>query len=585
MEVLHQETIKHIAIQIKTAIDTITSSNSADVSEIYHQLTTPPHLEMGHLAFPAFPLSKLLKKSPVQIAQTLASTITKSQFIEEIRPVGPYVNFFLNLKNVSPELILQINQGDFFKKTLIQNTEKIMIEYSQPNTHKILHVGHMRNLCLGNSLVRLNRYLGHQVIASTYPGDVGTHVAKCLWYLKYINKEALPTQNHGDWLGKIYVLASQAVEDQKDTEEESSTKQKLTEILRQLEEKKGEFYELWITTRQWSLDLFNRTYAWADVTFDRWYFESEVDSDSLKRVNQLKEGGLFIESQGAIGMDLSADNLGFCIVIKSDGTGMYSTKDIELAYRKFLEFGIDKSIYVVDNRQEFHFKQVFKVLEKIGFEHAKDCHHLQYDFVELPTGAMSSRSGNIIPLTDLTNQMEETIKSNFLNKYIGNWSDQEIQLTAHIIADGAIKYGMLKMDPNRKIVFIMDEWLKLDGDTGPYLQYVCARIHSMLEKYHFNANAPGDFALLNEPSEQALILKLMQFNTIIVQAAALNKPSLLCTFLYELAKIFNNFYAECPIGKADNPKMQLMRLHLSQATAKAIKTGLELLGIKTPVRM
>jgi len=162
MEVLHQETIKHIAIQIKTAIDTITSSNSADVSEIYHQLTTPPHLEMGHLAFPAFPLSKLLKKSPVQIAQTLASTITKSQFIEEIRPVGPYVNFFLNLKNVSPELILQINQGDFFKKTLIQNTEKIMIEYSQPNTHKILHVGHMRNLCLGNSLVRLNRYLGHK---------------------------------------------------------------------------------------------------------------------------------------------------------------------------------------------------------------------------------------------------------------------------------------------------------------------------------------------------------------------------------------------------------------------------------------
>ena len=284
-------------------------------------------------------------------------------------------------------------------------------------------------------------------------------------------------------------------------------------------------------------------------------------------------------------MDLSEDNLGFCIVIKSDGTGMYSTKDLELAFSKFAEFNLDKSIYVVDKRQEFHFKQVFKVLEKIGFNHAKDCYHLQYDFVELPTGAMSSRSGNIIPLTDLINQMEETIKVNFLNKYIGNWSDPEIKLTAHIIADGAIKYGMLKMDPNRKIVFSMDEWLKLDGDTGPYLQYVCARIHSMLEKYNFKSNSNCDYDVLSEPSEKSLVLKLMQFNTIVTQAATQSKPSLVCTYLYELSKIFNNFYAECPIGKADNPKIQVMRLNLSQAVSKIIEKGLDLLGIKTPVRM
>ena len=172
-----------------------------------------------------------------------------------------------------------------------------MIEYSQPNTHKILHVGHMRNLCLGNSLVRLNRYLGHQVIASTYPGDVGTHVAKCLWYLKYMNKETLPNHNQGDWLGKIYILATKAMEEQKDTDQEASNKQKLTMILNQLEEKKGEFYDLWQKTRQWSLDLFKQTYAWADVTFDRWYFESEVDSSSLKRANKLKDDVPFTEKK------------------------------------------------------------------------------------------------------------------------------------------------------------------------------------------------------------------------------------------------------------------------------------------------
>jgi len=585
MGILHQETVKHIAIHIKAAIDLLTSSDSVELSEIYHQMTTPPHMEMGHLAFPVFQLAKLLKKAPVQIAQTLATTIAKSAFIEDIQPAGPYVNFFLNLKQVSQDLIPQINQGVFFNKKLIHKTEKIMIEYSQPNTHKILHVGHMRNLCLGNSLVRLNKYLGHEVIASTYPGDVGTHVAKCLWYLKYMNKETLPNHNQGDWLGKIYILATKAMEEQKDTDQEASNKQKLTMILNQLEEKKGEFYDLWQKTRQWSLDLFKQTYAWADVTFDRWYFESEVDSSSLKRANKLKDDGYLVESLGAIGMDLSEDNLGFCIVIKSDGTGMYSTKDIELAFSKFAEFNLDKSIYVVDKRQEFHFKQVFKVLEKIGFNHAKDCYHLQYDFVELPTGAMSSRSGNIIPLTDLINQMEETIKVNFLNKYIGNWSDPEIKLTAHIIADGAIKYGMLKMDPNRKIVFSMDEWLKLDGDTGPYLQYVCARIHSMLEKYNFKSNSNCDYDVLSEPSEKSLVLKLMQFNTIVTQAATQSKPSLVCTYLYELSKIFNNFYAECPIGKADNPKIQVMRLNLSQAVSKIIEKGLDLLGIKTPVRM
>jgi arginyl-tRNA synthetase len=585
MEVLHQETLKHLAEQIKVVIDKLISPNDIHLDSIYFAITTPPNAEMGHLAYPAFALSKILKKAPAQIAETLANEITKTNLIEDIKPAGPYVNFFLNLKNVSKELIPQINQNNFFHKTLLKHNEKIMVEYASLNTHKVFHVGHMRNICLGNTLARINKYVGHQVVTSAYPGDVGTHVAKCLWYLKYINKEAVPTENRGDWLGNIYVKATSAIEDLTNPDEETKVKLKLTEILNQLEEKKGEFYNLWVETRKWSLDLFDQILKWANVKFDRWYFESEVDSPSLKRAQKLKSDGLLVESQGAIGMDLSDDKLGFCIIIKSDGTGMYATKDIELAYSKFSEYKLDRSLYVVDKRQELHFKQVFKVLEKIGFAHAKDCLHLQYDFVELPSGAMSSRSGNIVPLTDLINQMEATIKNNYLNKYQEIWTEAEINQTSHIIADGAIKYGMLKMDPQRKIVFNMEEWLKLDGDTGPYLQYVYARIQSMLLKFNYNEKTPCDFDLLSEPSEKALILKLMQFNSIVIGAANGNKPSSLCTYLYELSKIFNNFYAECPIGKADNEKVQLMRLSLSHAVSQIIERGLELLGIKAPKRM
>jgi arginyl-tRNA synthetase len=269
------------------------------------------------------------------------------------------------------------------------------------------------------------------------------------------------------------------------------------------------------------------------------------------------------------------------MLLKSDGNGLYATKDIELARRKFQDYHIEKNLYVVDKRQEHHFKQVFKVLELMGFENAKKCQHLQYDFVELPDGAMSSRKGNIIPLQSLIENMVTMIKEQYLARYANDWSPQEVEKTAQIVAKGAIKYGMTRIDPAKKIVFDMQEWLKLDGESGPYIQYAFARINSMLTKL----GAPQTMELkIEAQQEKDLVAQLMNFHHIVQQATEQYKPSFLTAYLYDLSRAYNSFYAECPVGSSQEPTRS-SRLLLSRATAETLKKGLSLLGIEAPERM
>lgn len=573
---LPSTTILKMCTLIQTAIKAEFSIETP-IEDLYFLITETPNKEMGHFAFPCFSLSKTLRKGPPQIASLLQKRIESSP-LGNFLATGPYLNLTINGLALN-DVLKTINNS------LVKKPETIMFEYSQPNTHKELHVGHMRNLCLGNALVRLNRAIGHKVIATTYPGDVGTHVAKTLWYLKNHYHEKWPDADLGTWLGKMYTLANNKLEDELGTEKEAKNRSELTAILKELEEKKGPFFEMWKKTREYSLELFKETYKWADIEFDRWFFESEVDSESLLLAKKYYEEGKLTLSDGAIGMDLSAENLGFCLLIKSDGTGLYATKDIMLAQKKFSEFGLDRSIYLVDKRQAFHFQQVFKVLEKLGFPHAKDCYHLEYDFVELPSGAMSSRKGNIVPLKDLIHQMEATITANYLEKYRGTWSDSEIAQAAKLIAEGAIKFGMIRLDNNKKIVFEMSEWVKLDGETGPYLQYVHARISSLLEKQGFAPNDKIDASLLTKPVELELIAKLTRFNDTVLISANQFKTGTLCSYLYDLGKLFNQFYIECPIGKADNEELKKARLSLAHTTKVVMNKGLSLLGITAPNRM
>jgi arginyl-tRNA synthetase len=586
MKILSHDPIKNsISAIISDKITQLWSQN-LPASEIYSQLSDVPDLSKGHIAFGCFPLAKQFKLNPAQASQMLAQSINEmpNPIVASVISVGPYLNFFLKTSAIDQFAINDIIQGSYFKRKLLDQTPKTMIEFSQPNTHKELHVGHMRNLCLGDALVRMHRYVGFELISSTFPGDVGTHVAKCLWYMKkFVKNTDIPATRKGAWLGEMYSKANNLLEDQLGSDQEEKNRAELTLILKQLEHKNGEYYELWKETRQWSIDLMQEVYQWANVKFDMWYFESDVDSESVKLVKKYFEQGLFKEDQGAIGIDLSDDGLGFCLLIKSDGNGLYATKDIELARRKFEDYKIEKNIYVVDKRQAHHFRQVFKTLEKMGFKQAKDCFHLQYDFVELPDGAMSSRKGNIVPLQSLVDQMVAHIKSNYLNKYAGEWSEQEINKVANQVAQGAIKYGMNAQDTNKKIVFKMEDWLRLDGESGPYLQYSCARINALLAKIDEKFDS-ADLNCLNDPHELALMIHLIKFNDVLIQSTLHYKPSSLCTYLYDLAKLFNSFYANCPINKADMP-VKLARAKLARAVQMTLTHGLALLGIPAPEKM
>jgi arginyl-tRNA synthetase len=549
----------------------------------FAEFSAPPDIKMGHLCFPCFILAKQLKTNPKQVAESLAQSWPDQSSVSA-QPMGPYLNFRLTPQFFGELLLASIMDGSYFRNPS-QDPAPYLIEYSQPNTHKELHVGHMRNLCFGSALISLFKYCGHSVVSCTFPGDVGTHVAKCLWYLKHHAQSSIPKESQGEWLGQMYSLAHNKLEDEKGTPQEEINRQQLTEILKQIEQKQGEFFDLWKQTREWSIELMERIYQWAGVNFDRWYWESEVDSDSVRLVKDLHARGLLVEDQGALGLHLEEEKLGFCLLLKSDGNGLYSTKDLELARRKFAEFQPKENIVVVDMRQELHFKQVFAAFGRLGLGDPSKCKHLKYNFVELPDGAMSSRKGNIVPITELIDNMKATIKEEYLNRYQSDWSEMEIDTTADAVAQGAIKYGMNRMDPNKKIVFDMKEWLRLDGESGPYVQYTHARIQSLVTKFGQPNNAPIDWSQLNHPRELELMAHLSLFNWSMVKSLESYKTSGICNYLYDLAKLFNSFYHDCPIGKVEQEELKQARLALSVATQKTLQKGLELLGIPAPQKM
>ncbi len=554
-----------------------------ETTQLYESFTLAPNQQMGQLAFPCFRFAKELKKSPPQIAKEALDNLEKTEFIEKALATGPYINFFISNEYAGKKILEQISTGEFYQKTILENTPKAMIEYFQPNTHKEVHVGHLRNLCLGETVINLHKYCNYNITSVTYPGDSGAHIAKVLWYLKKFDPKIIDGDK-GAQLGDLYSTANKLLEDERGTDKEESNKEILTNILKEIHNQKGEYFELWKKTRGWSLDHMKSICDWAGVEFDRWYFESELDAPSLEYMHELYKQGKLVKDQGAIGMDLSQDKLSFCLLVKSDGNGLYATKDIELAKIKFQEFGIEKNIYIVDKRQSHHFKQVFKVLERLGFEHANKCYHLGYEFVTLPDGAISSRSGNIVSAVDVISSVENSIQKNFLARYT-DWSEEQKQKVAYEVSLGAIKYGMLSIEPNKEIVFDMDSWTKIDGESGPYIQYAHARICSLLDKIEFDEKAPINTSSLTHKRESALIFKLSQFNNIIEDSCQKYRPSTLCTYLYELAKEFNGFYGDCSVANAESDELKNARAYLSFAVARTIKEGLRILGIPAPRKM
>ena len=551
-------------------------------------LEQPPDPEMGDYAFPCFQLARQFRKAPPAIAAELAEQWAASGAstpgVEQVRAVGPYLNFTIAPGALASEILPALADGSAFSTAPAETRERVMIEFSQPNTHKGFHVGHLRNVALGDALCRIFRYNGYEVVGANYIGDVGTHIAKCLWYYQRFNEEAPPEQQRGEWLGELYTKATLLLEDAP-ADQRETYQLEVREILQKLEGGDPDLDTIWQETRQWSLDDFEEIYKWLGVHFDRIFFESEVDDEGKEIVLQGEQGNMFQVSDGAIGIDLEDEKLGFFLLLKSDGTTLYSTKDLALAKRKFEQYGIDRSIYVVGAEQTLHFKQVFATLRKMGYEQAELCHHLPYALVMLPDGKMSSRAGNVILFSQLREKILNSLRTQHFQARQGEWPDAEIEETSRRVAIAALKYGMLAQDPAKNIIFSMEDWLKTEGDTGTYLVYAYVRICSIVRQLGIEPSAEADCSLLVHPNEKALSRRLLDFNRVVWSAGEQFKPSLLAHALYGLARDFSRAYTTCSVKHAETPDLQHARLLLFHGVAETLKQGLDLLGIAPPERL
>ncbi len=565
----------------KQIIDLITKSIKERASISEADLGAPPQKEMGDFAFGCFKLQdfgKKFNKSLQEISSEITDYINKNKkgtAIKEAVSDGPYVNIFLDKKVLARMVLGEISKKkESYGNFTAGRGKKVMIEYSQPNTHKEFHIGHLRNVCLGSELVKLYKVMGYNVISANYIGDVGAHVAKCLWAYMAKGAKEPKKKNKGEYLGELYSWATQKIADN------PQYKKQVEEIQQKLENGDKKLTALWKKTREWSLKEFNRIYKDLGVEFDVVYYESEVEKPGKKLVYDLLAKGIAGESQGAIIIDLIPYDLGAFLILKSDGTSLYATKDLALAVKKFKKYKLDQSIYVVDSRQELYFKQLFKALEIIGFK--KPMHHLSYEAVTLPDGAMSSRKGNIVTFREFEKELF-TRSQKETKKRHKDWDPKKINKVAKKIAYAAMKFDILKHDSDKVMVFDLDEALSFDGFTGPYIQYTIARINSIFAKSK-TRNARINYSLFEKPEEKKLIMQLAKFPEIIKKAQENFQMSLLPRYLYDLSKAFAEFYHEVPVLKADK-KTKAARLALISSVKIVLEKGLDILGIETVKEM
>ena len=545
----------------------IDPENKLDIEIVFSR---PPDFKLGDIATPlSFELAKKLKKNPIQIAKDIAETIVLPKGIEKAETTGGYINFFFDRKYFSKETTKKIiiedkNYGKGSKKK-----EKVMVEYSQPNTHKSFHIGHLRNVCLGDALSNIMEFSGYETVRSNYIGDVGAHVAKCIWgYMKFYNG-IIPEQNKGDFLGKVYSDADKKLKESEEYQEEYKT------VLKNLYDEEKRTMEIWAMTRQWSLEEFNRIYDDLGVKFDIFLYESEVKEEGTKIARELLEKSIATNKDGAVIVDLKQFGLDEFVILRSDGTALYSTKDLALAKRKFEDFKIDLSLYVVGSEQKFYFKQLFKTLELMGFSQAKRCYHLSYELVMLEEGKMSSREGNIV----LYSELKEFVKKEALNQ-VRERNISNAENISEIVTIGALKYSMMK-DNNKRIIFNWKKALDFEGDTAPYIQYAHARASSILNKID-GLKLEFDIDYLNE-KEYKLLFMLSEFPEIVHKASVDYRPDYVSNYVYDIAKCFNEFYHECHVLNAETNKD--FRIALVKSTKIVLRNSLNLLGIKAPEEM
>ncbi|MBS3073671.1 arginine--tRNA ligase [Candidatus Pacearchaeota archaeon] len=538
-------------------------------------LEKPKNLEFGDYAFPCFSLAGTYKKNPSQIALEISEKLNKTKIkgVSKINPAGPYINFIVNKENLTNEIISEI----FSKKTKIvsknkKSKEKVMIEFSQANTHKAFHVGHIRGTSMGESLARIMENQGIAVIRANYQGDTGMHVAKWLWcYLKYHKKEKL--KNDESWIANIYVDAVKKLAG----DETGELQKEVNEINLKLESKKDKkLNELWKKTRLISLQALEKIYKELNTKFNVYFFENQVEKEGKDIAKMLVTKNIAKIDDKATIIDLKEQGLGVWILLRGDGSVLYSAKDLVLAMKKFEKYKVDKSIYVVADEQKLHFQQLFKTLELMKFKDIKKCKHLEFGLVRLPEGKMSSRTGDNILYSNFKKEIVEYAKEE-IKKRDSKIGEKELEKRAIVIAIAAIKYSMLKQDPQKVIVFDKEESLNFEGNTGPYLLYSYARASSIIKKAKIKINLKIKLEKL-EDKEINLIKKLGEFKEVTEQAYKNLDPSTIANYSFELSQSFNEFYHFYPVLTAED-KIKQQRLAIVEAFRTVLKQSLGLLGI------
>ena len=557
----------------------------------------------GNLTIVVFPWVKAARKAPEAVGKEIGDWLVENEpAVDRYNVVKGFLNLVIEPTFWSSVLQHILETKDYGTVTSTEESPLVMIEYSSPNTNKPLHLGHVRNILLGDSLSRILGACGNRVVRTNIVNDRGIHICKSMLAWQKWGDGVTPEKagKKGDHLiGDFYVLFDKHFKaevkelmEKGMSEDEAKNASPLMaearEMLRRWEAKDPEIRSLWEMMNSWVYAGFDETYDRMGVGFDKIYYESSTYLKGKEKVLEgLEKGLMYCKDDGSVWADLTSDGLDHKLLLRSDGTSVYMTQDIGTAQMRFADYPIDRMIYVVGNEQNYHFQVLSLLLDRLGFQWGKDLVHFSYGMVELPEGKMKSREGTVVDADDLMDEMVTTARAVSGERgQLEGASEEEVKDITEMVGLGALKYFLLKVDPRKNMTFNPKESIDFNGNTGPFIQYTHARIRSVLRKAADEGFTTGKFISV-APGEReiALIQRLADYPSTVAEAGNSLSPALIANYVYELAKEYNQFYHDCSILKESDESKRSLRLALSETTARTIASAMGLLGIRVPDRM
>ena len=546
------------------------------LEEITALIEVPPNKDMGDFAFPCFKLAKVFRKAPNMIAEELSSKIEAKGVVSKVTPLGGYINFFVNKSQLAETVIKDVlTKKEMYGHSDLGKDKTIVIDFSSPNIAKPFHIGHIRTTVIGNALYKIYDSQGYNTVRINHLGDYGTQFGKLIVAFKlWGDKEAVEANPIPELL-KLYIQFHDEAEKHPEMEDEARA------WFTKLENGDEEAKALWQWFRDESLKEFARVYDLLDIEFDSYNGESFYSDKMDKVIDIIKDKGLLQESQGTNIVDLEEYNMPPALITKNDGSTLYMTRDLAAALYRKENYDFEKCIYVVGSQQSLHFQQLFKVLELVGFEWAKDMIHVPFGMVALEEGTMSTRKGRVVFLEDVLKQAIEKTKETMLAKNPNALNVDEI---AKQVGVGAVVFQELSNSRIKDYTFSWSRTLSFEGETGPYVQYTHARCCAVLRKAEEEVTTDINYELLNDVDSAEVLKVIASFNKTIVNAMRKNEPHIITRFVLDLAQAFNKFYHDNSI-LVEDADLRKARLALVASTRQALENGLKLLGMHAPERM